>query len=219
MTSQSAEFVAQLAGEITPPDEVWRTRARAHLDTLTKPRASLGRLEDLAAQLMAIRRGSLTLPLRKAVFVFAADHGVAAEGVSAYPSAVTQQMVLNFLRGGAAVNVLARLHGVDLHIVDMGVDAVFDPHPGLFDRKIARGSANMLHGPAMSDAQLAQALKTGASFVAQAAERGVVLLAVGEMGIGNTTAASAITCALTGAPAAAGTGRGTGVDEIGRAHV
>lgn len=218
MTSPSAEFVAQLAREITPPDELWRTRASAHLDILTKPRGSLGRLEHLAAQLMAIRRGALILPLHKAVFVFAADHGVAVEGVSAYPSAVTQQMVLNFLRGGAAVNVLARLHGVDLHIVDMGVDAVFGEMPGLLDRKVARGSANMLHGPAMSDVQLAQALKAGASLAAEAAERGVMLLALGEMGIGNTTAASAITSALTGAPPAAVTGRGTGIDDASYRH-
>lgn len=213
MTSGSAEFVAHLAREITPPDKSWRTRARAHLDTLTKPRGSLGFLEDLAAQIVAIRRGPPTLPLHKAVFVFAADHGVAAAGVSAYPSAVTQQMVLNFVGGGAAVNVLARLHRVDLHIVDMGVDAVFDGEPGLLDRKIARSSADMLHGPAMSDPQLTQALKAGADLAEEAAEQGVTLLAVGEMGIGNTTAASAITCALTGTRPAEVTGRGTGIDD------
>lgn len=212
MTSISASFAAELAGEIAPPDGHWRARARAHLNQLTKPLGSLGRLEDLAAQIVSIRREPLIAALRKAVYVFAADHGITAEGVSAYPSSVTHQMVLNFLAGGAAINVLARLHGVDLRVVDMGVDADLDRAPGLLHHKIARGTANMLHQPAMTDEQLAQALQVGAQLASEAAAEGVTVLAVGEMGIGNTTSASAITCALTGSAASVATGHGTGLD-------
>jgi nicotinate-nucleotide--dimethylbenzimidazole phosphoribosyltransferase len=216
MTFIIGRVVAELTREITPPDESWRTRARTQLDTLTKPLGSLGRLEDLAAQIVSIRREPLQAPVRKAVYIFAADHGVTAEGVSAYPSAVTHQMVLNFLAGGAAINVLARLHGVDLHVVDMGVDAEFNAVPGLLHHKVARGTANMLHEPAMNDEQLAQALLAGAALGGEAAGAGVILLAIGEMGIGNTTSASAITCALTGAHPALATGRGTGLDSQAR---
>ena len=212
MTSMSHDVIEELTRGITPPDESARAQARAHLDTLTKPLGSLGRLEDVVAQLVSIRREPLQLPMRKAVYVFAADHGITAEGVSAYPSTVTHQMVLNFLAGGAAINVLARLHGVDLHVVDMGVDAELDAAPGLLHRKVARGTANMLHGPAMTDEQLTQALLAGAALGREAAAHGFTLLAVGEMGIGNTTSASAITCALTGASPSLATGRGTGLD-------
>ena len=217
MTSTSARIAADLAGEITPPDEQWRARARTHLDQLTKPLGSLGRLEELAAQIVSIRRETVTAPLRKAVYVFAADHGITVEGVSAYPSAVTHQMVLNFLAGGAAINVLARLHGVDLRVVDMGVDADLDRTSGLLHHKIARGTANMLRQAAMTDEQLAQALRVGAQLASEAAADGVTVLAIGEMGIGNTTSASAITCALTGSAASVATGRGTGLDA--EAHV
>jgi nicotinate-nucleotide--dimethylbenzimidazole phosphoribosyltransferase len=213
MTELSQSVVAPLAAAIAPPSAWWHQRARAHLDTLTKPLGSLGRLEELAAQMVAVLEERHSRPLRKAVYVFAADHGITAEGVSAYPRAVTQQMVLNFLAQGAAVSVLARLHGASLHVVDVGVDADFASVEGLLHRKVARGTANMLHGPAMTDAELAQALQAGADLAAEAAVAGETLLAVGEMGIGNTTAASVITCALTGAPAGHATGRGTGIDD------
>jgi nicotinate-nucleotide--dimethylbenzimidazole phosphoribosyltransferase len=203
---------------ITPPDEDWRSKARARLDTLTKPLGSLGRLEDLAAQLVAIRVEHLDAPLKKAAYVFAGDHGITVEGVSAYPSAVTQQMVLNYLAGGAAVNVLARLHGVALHVVDAGVDADFAGLEGMLHRKVARGTANMLYEPAMSEEQAAQALAVGLDLADEAAAAGVQVIAVGEMGIGNTTAASAITCALTGASPATATGRGTGLSDAAHAH-
>ncbi len=213
MGSMSADMAAELAARVEAVDEVWRARTRAHLDALTKPLGSLGRLEDLAAQVAAVRGDKMALPLRKAVYVFAADHGVTAEGVSAYPSSVTRQMVHNFLRGGAAINVLARRHEVKLHVVDVGVDADFGDAPGLLDRKIARGTANMLREAAMTEEQVARALQTGAESAEEAASAGVTLLAVGEMGIGNTTAASAITCALTGARPEDATGRGTGLDD------
>jgi nicotinate-nucleotide--dimethylbenzimidazole phosphoribosyltransferase len=217
MTLLSTAVVQALAAGIAPPDETWRARAQQHLDSLTKPIGSLGQLEEIAAQLIAIRGCALKLPLSKAVYVFAADHGVAAEGVSAYPSAVTHQMVLNFLAGGAAINVLARMHNVQLHVVDVGVDADFHNVAGPLHHKVRRGTSNMLREPAMADAELAQALQVGAQLAEEAADAGYDLLAIGEMGIGNTTAASAITCALTGAPAARATGRGTGLSEAAHA--
>ena len=231
---------------IAAPPAALSLAARVHLDSLTKPLGSLGRLEDLAAQLVALRGGDASTPLRKAVYVFAADHGIVAEGVSAYPASVTRQMVLNFLAGGAAINVLARLHRVAVHIVDVGVDGDFDPrliagpdaapvahrnahpdanpdahldaNPGLISRKIRRGSRNMLHEPALSPAELTQALATGLQLAEQAAARGQTILAIGEMGIGNTTSASALTAALTGQPVERVTGRGAGLDDAGYAR-
>jgi nicotinate-nucleotide--dimethylbenzimidazole phosphoribosyltransferase len=213
MTHLSQSVLTPIVAAIAPPSELWRQRARAHLNTLTKPLGSLGRLEDLAAQMVCILEDAHSQPLRKAVYVFAADHGITAEGVSAYPREVTHQMVLNFLAQGAAVSVLARLHNASLHVVDVGVDADFADAEGLIHRKVARGTANMLHAPAMTDTELAQALEAGITLAADAASAGETLIAVGEMGIGNTTAASAITCALTGATAIEATGRGTGVDD------
>ena len=211
MTPLSQNIVDQIS-TIEPPSEQGRQRARAHLDALTKPLGSLGRLEDLAAQIVAIRGERITEPNNKGVYIFAADHGITAEGVSAYPREVTHQMVLNFLTGGAAINVLARLHKVALHVVDIGVDADFHGIPGLLHHKVARGTANMLHAPAMTDAELAQALSIGSAIADSAAASAQTMIAIGEMGIGNTTAASAITCALTRATASQATGRGTGVD-------
>jgi nicotinate-nucleotide--dimethylbenzimidazole phosphoribosyltransferase len=221
MNTLSATTVAQITHGLTPPSETWRSVARSRLDTLTKPLGSLGRLEDLAAQIVAICEDRITIPnspLKKSVYVFAADHGITAEGVSAYPREVTHQMVLNFLSQGAAINVLARLHGVDLHVVDMGVDADFGAAPNLLHRKIARGTQNMLLQPAMTDEQAAKALEVGAQLAATAAAKGHSIIAIGEMGIGNTTSASAITCALTGASPALATGRGTGLDTAAHTH-
>jgi nicotinate-nucleotide--dimethylbenzimidazole phosphoribosyltransferase len=218
MSIKSIEQITQLALKIEPPSEAWRQRARIHLDKLTKPLGSLGRLEDLASQIVAIRQESYAASIKKAVFVFAADHGIAAEGVSAYPKEVTYQMVLNFLREGAAVNVLARLHGAALHVVDVGVDAAFEDTPGLLHHKVARGTQNMLHEPAMSEDQMAEAILVGMQLAYEAASAGTTMIAIGEMGIGNTTSASAITCALTGASADRATGRGTGVDSKAHTH-
>jgi nicotinate-nucleotide--dimethylbenzimidazole phosphoribosyltransferase len=204
--------------DIEAPSELWRQKARTHLDSLTKPLGSLGRLEDLASQMIAIRQDNFGEAIHKSVYVFAADHGVTAEGVSAYPREVTYQMVLNFLREGAAVNVLSRLHGVDLHVVDVGVDADFKDMPGLIHRKVARGTRNMLHEPAMSVEEMTQAISTGMEVASDAVAAGVTMIAIGEMGIGNTTSASAITCALTGAAPGRATGRGTGVDAKAYAH-
>lgn len=188
--------------------------ARERLDQLTKPQGSLGRLEELAIQLAGITgRPRPRLP-RKAVLVFAADHGVAAEGVSAYPQAVTAQMVLNFLAGGAAISVLARRAGARVLVADLGVAVDLLEHPGLIQKKIGPGTGNIAHGPAMSRAQAEAALAAGAEIVRDEAARGLDLVATGDMGIANTTASSAIVAALTGRPTAEVTGRGTGLDDI-----
>jgi len=192
--------------------------ARAHLDSLTKPLHSLGRLEDLAAQWFAICQGQFPDTLSKSVYVFAADHGITAEGVSAYPPQVTQQMVLNFLSGGAAINVLARLNRVEVNVVDVGVDADLAGHAGLIQRKVRRGSRNMLREAAMSEEELDAALAVGTTLAEAACNQGNNLIAVGEMGIGNTTAASVMTAALTAMPASLVTGRGTGVESEAYAH-
>jgi nicotinate-nucleotide--dimethylbenzimidazole phosphoribosyltransferase len=156
--------------------------------------------------------------LNKSVYVFAADHGITAEGVSAYPSQVTQQMVLNFLAGGAAINVLARLNQVEVNVVDVGVDADLSGHAGLIQRKVRRGSRNMLREAAMSDPELEAALAVGHALAEAAYAQSRNLIAVGEMGIGNTTAASVMTAALTGLPASLVTGKGTGVESEAYAH-
>jgi nicotinate-nucleotide--dimethylbenzimidazole phosphoribosyltransferase len=217
MTDRSMNIEATLSSlvpsdrdEIAPAEEAWITEARSHLDALTKPIGSLGRLEDIAARIVAIQQSHRPCVDKKAVFVFAADHGITTEGVSAYPKAVTEQMVLNFLRGGAAINVLARAAGAEVHVVDVGVDATFD-HAGLISEKIRRGTRNFLHAPAMSGEELQAAMDVGSRLATDASSRGVQLTAVGEMGIGNTTAASAITAALTGQSAVRVTGAGTGV--------
>lgn len=218
MNESSRQAISEIKSAIVPISEQWHARARAHLDVLTKPLGSLGALEDLAAQMVSIRRESFASPLRKAVYVFAADHGVTAEGISAYPSEVTRQMVLNFLARGAAISVLAKLHQVEMNVVDVGVDADFNRIDGLLHHKVRRGTHNMLREPAMSDEDLAQALQVGLKLAVEAKTKGQNLLAVGEMGIGNTTAASAITSILTHTPVARVTGKGTGLNATAHAH-
>ncbi len=218
MTLATKHDLQAIGAEIAIPQNDDTVAARKHLDSLTKPLGSLGRLEDLAAQWFAICGGDLSGTLNKAVYVFAADHGITAEGVSAYPAQVTQQMVLNFLSGGAAINVLARLNHVAVHVVDVGVDADLSAQRGLLHYKVARGSRNMLHEPAMTEAEVHAALQVGITLAEAASREGVRLLAVGEMGIGNTTAASVITAALTGVPAGLVTGKGTGLGSEAYAH-
>jgi nicotinate-nucleotide--dimethylbenzimidazole phosphoribosyltransferase len=213
MNDSVLQLISNLRSKIAPPSEAARATARARLDNLTKPLGSLGSLEDLAAQWVSIRQDLGTEPVRKAVYVFAADHGVTAESISAYPREVTYQMVLNYVAGGAAINVLAHAQNATLHVVDVGVDADLTNVAGLLHRKIARGTRNMLHEAAMSPGELLRAITVGVELAAEAAAASYSLLAIGEMGIGNTTSASAITCALTGAAAAVATGRGTGVDD------
>lgn len=192
--------------------------ARARQDGLTKPPGSLGRLEELSIQLAGITGEPTPTVEEKAVVIMAGDHGVAAEGVSAYPAEVTAQMVANFLNGGAAINVLARQVGARVVIVDMGVAAAIEPHPELLDRKIAAGTANMAQGPAMTAEQAMRAVAAGMEIARDLVADGVELIGTGEMGIGNTTPSSAITAVLTGAPVDEVVGRGTGVDDEGLAR-
>jgi nicotinate-nucleotide--dimethylbenzimidazole phosphoribosyltransferase len=188
--------------------------ARRAYDAKTKPRGSLGRLEELGIQLSGIR-GFVPSSLDAAIVVAAADHGVAAEGVSAYPSEVTAQMVLNFAAGGAAINVLARQAGARLLVVDAGVAAPVEAE-GVLPLRIAAGTTSFTSGPAMSEGHARRGLEAGAGLVASLAPVDVV--ALGEMGIGNTTSASAVTAALLGADPEQVCGRGTGVDEAGLAR-
>ena len=153
--------LASVVAGIEPIDPRHLAEAQLRLDNLTKPIGSLGRLEAIAAQMFAIFSGRIPLPLRRAVYVFAADHGVTAEGVSAYPREVTAQMVHNFVAGGAAINVLARLHDVQLTVVDVGVDAEFEPAPGLCLMKVRRGSGNMLREPALTREDVTAAIEVG----------------------------------------------------------
>jgi len=218
MTAINSETLAECIGEIVAPDPKWLKQARTHLDQLTKPLGSLGRLEDIAAQFVAIRKGDCASPLNKAAYVFAADHGIVAEGVSAYPKEVTRQMVVNFLAEGAAINVLARLQGAELTVVDVGVDADLSELPGLLQRKVCRGTRNMLHEPAMTEGEMLRALHVGLELAAVANEKRQTLIALGEMGIGNTTAASVMTAVLTGQPASVVTGRGAGLEKPAYEH-
>ena len=184
-------------------------RVQAALDRKTKPAGSLGRIEALALRLAQIQGRDRPALQRPQMIVFAGDHGLAARGVSAYPSDVTWQMVENFLAGGAAVSVLARQHGLALTVVDAGVKHEFAPRPGLLARKIGWGTADALEGPAMSMAECVAAVETGAGVVRSLPGNAVLL---GEMGIGNTSSASLLMARLTGESIDRCTGRGTGVD-------
>ncbi len=196
-------------------DPVLAARVQQRIDDKTKPLGALGRLEALALQLALVQGSEHPVLRQPQLVVFAADHGIAAQGVSAYPAAVTAQMVLNMLAGGAAVSVLARQHALALTVVDCGVDADFAAQPGLLVAKTCRGSADSTLGPALTTTQCSAALAHGAALV-QALPGNVLLL--GEMGIANTSAAALLMARLTGLPLAACTGRGTGLDDAGLAR-
>lgn len=193
------------------PDSKWRTLAQEHLDILTKPKGSLGRLEEIAARIVAIQENLQPCVDQRAAYVLVADHGVTEEGVSAYPKEVTGQMVANFVDGGAAINVLARHANTHVVIVDVGVDSDLGRLAGIEHRKVRRGSRNMLHTPAMTETELHDAIQVGIDLAHEAKQLGLHMIAVGEMGIGNTTAASAVTAALTGALPSQVTGAGAGL--------
>jgi nicotinate-nucleotide--dimethylbenzimidazole phosphoribosyltransferase len=205
-------------GRIQPTDRRLLAQAQARLDRLTKPIGSLGRLEELAARYVMITGEMKPKVPRGTVFTFAADHGVTSEGVSAYPSAVTPQMVLNFLRGGAGVNVLARHVGIEVRVVDIGVAFDFEGVSGLIHKKVMPGTKNMLVESAMSPAQAEQSLQVGIDLATEAGRQGIGLIGTGEMGIGNTTASSAIAAVMTRRPVSEVTGRGTGIDDASHAH-
>jgi nicotinate-nucleotide--dimethylbenzimidazole phosphoribosyltransferase len=207
--------LAAVIRRIAPLDQAAMAEARRRQDELTKPPGSLGRLERLSIQLAGITRTVRPRLQHRVVTIMAADHGVTAEQVSAYPSEVTAQMVHNFVRGGAAINVLARQAGARVVVVDVGVAATLPAELPIVHRKIGRGTANLSVGPAMRRRQALAAIAVGLDTVdvecSGAAPASII--ALGEMGIGNTTSASAVVAAMTGAAVASVTGRGTGIDD------
>jgi nicotinate-nucleotide--dimethylbenzimidazole phosphoribosyltransferase len=208
------DLLAETVASIAPPDADARAAAAERLDHMTKPRGSLGRVEELAVTLAGIA-GACPPPVPEpaAVAVFAADHGVHAQGVTPWPQEVTAQMVANFLSGGAVVNAFARRLGVEVCVVDVGVAAPLDPAPGLLPRRIADGTADLAVGPALTREQAQAAVETGIETARDLVAAGNRCLVTGDMGIANTTAAAALICAFTGADPAAATGRGTGIDD------
>ena len=204
-----------MTSTIPAADAAIRAAANRRLDTLTKPLGALGRLEPLAAQVCAVQRTLTPAISHPVAVVFAGDHGVADRGVSAYPRAVTEQMVKNFLSGGAAINVLAQLQGMDLWIVDAGVDGDCGPHPRLIGAKIRRGTRDLSVEAAMTAAECRAALERGAEVIHQVTPRGGNTVILGEMGIGNTASAALLMHGLTGLPLADCIGRGTGLDDAG----
>ncbi|HHE65374.1 MAG TPA: nicotinate-nucleotide--dimethylbenzimidazole phosphoribosyltransferase, partial [Bacteroidetes bacterium] len=183
------------------------------LNSLTKPLNSLGRLEEIVAQLVAIYENPMPKIEKKAVLVFASDHGVTEEGISAYPKEVTAQMVFNFLRGGAGINVLARHANADVIVIDVGVDYEFGDVSKLLNKKIVKGTRNMTRGPALTREEAIKSIEIGIELVKYYYQQGYNLFAPGEMGIGNTTPSSAIVAVLTNSSVEEVTGRGTGIDE------
>ena len=194
--------------EIHRPNRELVPLLQKHLDNLTKPPGSLGRMEEFSRNFALMRGTTKPVLEKRAIFTFAADHGVSRESVSAYPREVTAQMVFNFLSGGAAINVLCRHFGIENVVVDIGVDYDFPDLAGLVQKKVARGTENFLKGPAMSEAQAIRSIETG-----MALADGYDIIGTGEMGIGNTTSSAAILAAVTGTPAEEVVGRGTGVDD------
>ncbi len=207
--------LADLLAAIAPADADAMTAARERQDRMTKPRGSLGALEDVSVRLAGLA-GSCPPPLPEpaCVAVFAADHGVHAQGVSPWPQEVTAQMVANFLAGGAVVNAFAAQAGAEVTVVDVGVAADLEPVPGLLPRKIGRGTADFTAGPAMTRDQAVAAVVTGAEIARDLVAAGNRCLVTGDMGIANTTASAALICAFTGADPAEATGRGTGIDAL-----
>ena len=208
-------MLEKIIEKIHPLNEEAMAAAQARQNMLTKPAGSLGRLEELSIQIAGITGKAIPEIKDKVIITMAGDHGVVAEGVSAYPQEVTPQMVLNFLYDGAAINVLAKHVGARITIVDMGVAADMEPHPVLLNKKIGKGTANMTQGPAMSREDTLKAILAGVEVVEAEIEKGLDIVGTGEMGIGNTTPSAAIAAVLTGIEPAKLAGRGTGVDDEG----
>ncbi|MFA5374440.1 MAG: nicotinate-nucleotide--dimethylbenzimidazole phosphoribosyltransferase [Dehalococcoidia bacterium] len=193
-------------------------KARQRQDMLTKPAGSLGRLEDISVQLAGIYGQAIPKPKNKVIILAAGDHGIVADGVSAYPQSVTAQMVSNFLGGGAAINVLARHVGARVVIIDAGIASALPSHPDLISLSIGKGTANMAKGPAMSPEQARRCIDEGITIAKKEIEKGADIIGTGDMGIGNTTAASAITSVICGKTPLKVTGLGTGISEEQRKH-
>ena len=203
---------------IKPMDKDAMTTARSRQDALTKPAGSLGKLEELSIQLAGIQGNSSPRIEDKAMITMAGDHGVVAEKVGNWPQEVTAQMVMNFLHGGAGINVLARQVGARIIFVDMGVASDLEPDPQLIVRKVGYGTQNMCLGPAMTEEQAINALEAGIEIVSIEADKGLDIVGTGDMGIGNTTASAAICAIITGKPVSEVTGRGTGLTDEQLAH-
>ncbi len=218
MSGSGSTSLGELTATIALPDARWAERAWARLDDLTKPPRSLGELETIAARVAAVQRTERPAVERKAVVLAAGDHGVVAEGVSPYPQEVTGQMVANFAAGGAAINQIADAVGAELVLLDVGTVGGGSPVAGLRVERVRPGTANMACGPAMTREEAEAAVLIGARVAGELAADGVSLLGTGEMGIGNTTAAAAVTAALTGVEPAGVVGRGTGLDDEGVAR-
>jgi len=213
-----ASSLAQIVGRIEPPDQDTMQAALKRQDELTKPRGSLGRLEELSARIAGIRHCVIPSLDNKAIVVMAADHGVVAQGVSAYPQEVTRQMVHTFLSGNAAINVFARHINARIAVVDIGVAGGFEPHPMLECRKVDSGTRDMAQEPAMSRQQAVESLEVGIAVAEEQMDKGLDIIGTGDMGIGNTTAASAICAVITGRAAAEVTGHGAGIDDKQLSH-
>jgi nicotinate-nucleotide--dimethylbenzimidazole phosphoribosyltransferase len=212
------ELLNRTIRKIGTLDERAMSEARTRQNDLTKPAGSLGQLEDISIQIAGIQGKARPGIKHKAVIVMAADHGVVAEGVSAYPQEVTPQMVQNFLNGGAAINVISKQVGARIQIVDMGVAAEMLPHRDLLVRKVRNGTADMAKGPAMTVEEATAALETGIDIVNAQAKLGLDIVGTGDMGIGNTTPSAAICAVMTGKSPAHVTGRGTGIDDTQLKH-
>ena len=213
-----SDLIDRTVNEIIPLDESAMDAARARQDQLTKPLGSLGRLEELSIRLAGIFGVATPRISKKTVILAAGDHGVVAEGISAYPQDVTPAMVMNFLGGGAAINVLAGHAGANIVVIDAGVAADLPEHPQLRSAKMGRGTENIAVGPAMTREQAIQCLELGIETAREQIAAGADLLSCGDMGIGTTTPSSAITSVITGAATDITTGRGTGLDDAGLAH-
>jgi nicotinate-nucleotide--dimethylbenzimidazole phosphoribosyltransferase len=218
LSATTGELIARTAARAAPFDAAAAAAAQRALDGKTKPRGSLGRLEALACRLAGIRASATPGRLDPAVVVCAADHGIAVEGVSAYPREVTGQMLRNFAGGGAAVCVLARQAGARLVVADLGVLEPVTGVPAILDRRVRAGTASSVEGPALTAAEAERAVAHGIELAGELVADGVGIVALGEMGIGNTTAASALTAALLRADPESLVGPGTGLDAAGVAH-
>jgi nicotinate-nucleotide--dimethylbenzimidazole phosphoribosyltransferase len=212
------ELLNKTLAKIQPVDEEFLAKAQAKLDNKTKPLGSLGRLEEMGRRVAAIKGDLTPDTAKKVIFTFAGDHGIVEEGVSLFPKEVTPQMVLNFLRGGAGVNVLARHVGAEVRVVDVGVDFDFEPTPGLIIRKVAKGTRNFAKGSAMTREEAVAAIEVGIALADQAKQEGVAMVGTGEMGIGNTSPSSAMIAALAGCTVREVTHRGTGINDEALEH-
>lgn len=210
------ETLRRTLEEIKPVDVQLMEEAQKRLDNLTKPKGSLGRLEELARRIVGITGKKKVFLDKKVIFTMASDHGVAEEKVSLFPQEVTAQMVENFLRGGAAINVLARGVGAKVVVVDMGVAKKLPSHPNLIVKKIGYGTNNMSRGPAMSRQEAVESVEAGIEVLERKLKtEGVDIIGTGDMGIANTTSSSAIIACITGSRVEDVTGRGTGIDDEG----